>query len=60
MSMEAKLTKNDVKTSILHSLKSKMKEKVKKHYMEISEIFIRKTQAEKRRELFGKDPLVGY
>lgn len=58
--MEAKLTKNDVKASILHSLKSKINEKLKKHYIELLEIFIKKTQAEKRREFFGKDPLVGY
>lgn len=31
---------------------------VKKYYMEIEDMFVRKTQAERRRELFGKDPMV--
>jgi hypothetical protein len=33
---------------------------VKKYYMEIEDIFVRKTQAERRKELFGKDPMVEF
>jgi hypothetical protein len=31
--------------------------KVRKYYTDFQEIFVRKTQADRRRELFGKDPL---
>jgi hypothetical protein len=32
--------------------------KAKKYYMDFEGFFVHKTQAEKRRALFGKDPLV--
>ena len=36
------------------------KKTAKKYYMEFVDIFIHKTQAEKRRAFFGKDPLVDF
>lgn len=32
--------------------------KIKKSYMDFEALFVHKTQAEKRRALFGKDPLM--
>jgi hypothetical protein len=36
---------------------SLISKKVKKYYMDFEGLFVHKTQAEKRRALFGKDPL---
>jgi hypothetical protein len=35
-----------------------LSKKAKKYYMDFEGLFVHKTQAEKRRALFGKDPLV--
>ncbi len=56
--MEAIQTLRAIREPDLDLKKSRFSKKVKKYYTEFEELFVHKTQAEKRRELFGKDPLV--
>ena len=58
MSMEANQKTITTQKPVQASKGSQLSKNVKKYYMEFEDIFIRKTQSDRRRELFGKDPMV--
>ena len=56
--MEAIRTLPVIRKQRIDSEESVLSKKVKKYYTKVEELFVYKTKAEKRRELFGKDPLL--
>ena len=56
--MEANQSVKPVEPLESPAIADSLQKKYRKYYMDVFSMFIHKTQSEKRRELFGKDPLV--